>query len=180
MTLADEIARVRMRAHGAEINARHRRSRETAARMTAALKEPTPPDGVHPRFQQQLDQARAKAKADAAKADSKPRAPLDRIEQLVREGKLPARPGDHGVGYEPTPEEILGDLAGEQAPEGTEDLPDAATVLSGDTPAASGDWGAPPGAAASESVSVAPGAPAGAPGLARSAGSVHSKRRRGK
>ncbi len=177
MGLAEEIARVRMRAHGAEINARHRRGKETAARMTAALKEPTPPDGVHPRFQAQLDQARAKAKDAATKADSKPRVPLDRIEQLVREGKLPARPGDHGVGYEPTPEEILGDLSGEGAPEGTEDLPDAATVLAGglaaDTESAPGGWGPAPGA-------PAPRAPGEPPGLARSAGPVHSKRKRGK
>src|ERR1044071_6693518 len=134
MGLAEEIARVRMRARGAEINARHRRSKEKAREIAGRMGATTPIDGVAPPFGLALDAARAKAKAAAAERDAKATAqpPRDRIEQLVREGKLPPRPGDLGVGYEPTPEEILGDLAEPAYPSGTETLPDAASVLAGD------------------------------------------------
>lgn len=180
MGLAEEIQRVRMRARGSEINARHRRAREQAQQMKAAMGAVTPIDGVNEAFAARLDQARLKAKAAADRRDAQPQDPNGRIEQLVREGKLPPRPGAPGVAYEPTPEEILGDLAGASPPEGTEDLPDAAAVLAGDAPAASGQWGEPPAPAAAG----APGAPASGPQhtapLAPGAGSVQSKRKRGK
>lgn len=173
MGLAEEIARVRMKARGVEINARHRRGREAAARVAGAMGPPAPPDGIHPKFAESLEAARAKAKAALVRADSKRNAPTDRIDQLVREGKLPPRTGNLGVGYEPTPEEVLGDLAEASAPEGTEDLPDAAAVLAGDAPEAPPGWGQPPGV-------PAPGASQGAPGLARSGQAVQAKRKRGK
>lgn len=180
MGLAEEIARVRMKARGVEINARHRRGREAAARVAGAMGPPAPPDGIHPKFAESLEAARKQAKDTVLRAESKRNPPVDRIDQLVREGKLPPRPNSGGVGYEPTPEEVLGDLAEATAPEGTEDLPDAATVLAGDAGEASGEWGQPPGAPAPRSAVGAPGAPSGPPGLARPAASVHSKRKRGK
>lgn len=177
MGLAEEIARVRQKARGVEINARHRRARERAAQLAGAMKETTPIDGVNPRFASALDAARAKAKAAADARDQGPRDPSDRIEQLVREGKLPPRPGDLGVGYEPTPEEILGDLAEASAPEGTEDLPDAAAVLAGDAP---GAWGEAPAPGAPAAPGAAPSAPVAPPALAQPAPSVQSKRKRGR
>ena len=141
--------------------------------MTAAMKAPAPADGIHPGFAQALDAARTRAKESLTRADAKGRAPVDRIEQLVREGKLPPRPGGSGVGYEPTPEEILGDLGEASAPEGTEDLPDAATVLSGASPEAPAEWGAPPGV-------PAPRAPVAPPGLAQPAQVGHPKGKRRK
>ena len=135
------------------------------------MQAPAPVDGINPQFAQTLEAARTRAKEALTRADT--RAPVDRIEQLVREGKLPPRPGGSGVGYEPTPEEILGDLGKASAPEGTEDLPDAAAVLAGGSPEAPAEWGAPPGAPASR-------APVGPPGLAQPAPIVHPKRKRGK
>lgn len=176
MGLAEEIARVRSRARGAEINARHRRAREKARQVTAAMKETTPIDGVNRQFASALDAAREKARAATAAREEQPRDPGERIEQLVREGKLPARAGGLGVGYEPTPEEILGELSEAAAPDGTEELPDADAVLAGDAPyppEQAGNWGAPPAAAA-------PPAASGAPALARSVPGVQSKRKRGK
>lgn len=180
MGLAEDIARVRARARGAEINARHRRSREQAKRVSAAMGAPAPADGVHPQFAQSLDAARARAKQAATAADAQRRPPVDRIQQLVLEGKLPPRPGDHGVGYEPTPEEVLGDLSEPPAPDGTEELPDAAAVLSGDAPAAPGGWDDPPAAAAPGPVLEPASAPAGQPPLARGARSVQATRKRGR
>lgn len=171
MGLAEEIARVRMKARGAEINARHRRGKEKASRLAAAMGPPAPIDGVHPDFAKKLDAARARAKEQAER--SQPRSPTERIDELVRQGKLPPRPGDLGVGYEPTPEELLGELAEAAPPDGTEDLPDAASVLSSDPPKGSAEWGEPPAPAA-------PVAAASAPGLARSAPAVQHKRKRGK
>jgi hypothetical protein len=179
MGLAEEIARVRQRARGAEINARHRRAREQARQITAAMKEATPIDGVNPRFAGALDAAREKAKA-AAVARDQPRDPSERIEQLVREGKLPPRVGGLGVGYEPTPEELLGDSAEGVPPDGTEELPDAATLLAGDAPAAPGAWGEAPAPAAVAGSVAGAVAPPSTPALARPAPTVHSKRKRGR
>lgn len=185
MTLADEIARVRSRARGAEINARHRRGREKAQRMAAGMGPPAPPDGVHPEFARSLDAARERARVTVAKTEAKgAKAPVDRIEQLVREGKLPPRTGDAGVGYEPTAEEILGELgAGASPPDGTEDLPDAASVLAGDALPRRDDteprpegWGQAPGAGSPQAPTGAPGAT----GLAHKLPAVHHKRKRGK
>ena len=136
---------------------------------------PAPPDGVHPEFQRTLDQARERAKVAAERAETlKAKTPTERIEQLVREGKLPPRPGT-GVGYEPTPEEILGDLVDALPPDGTEDLPDAASVLGSDGK----PWGQAPGAP-SEGPAVTPEGPPGAPGVAQGARVGQSKRKRGK
>lgn len=141
------------------------------------MKEVTPIDGVNPRFAAALKGAREKAQAAAAAREQGPRDPSERIDQLVREGKLPPRPGDLGVGYEPTPEEILGELAEAQPPPGgTEELPDAAAVLAGDAPAAPGAWGEAPAPAEP----AAPASAAASPGLARPAPSVHPKRKRNK
>lgn len=176
MGLAEDIARVRARARGAEINARHRRSKEVARRVSAAMGAPAPADGVHPDFAKTLDAARARAKEAMTAAEAPHRAPVDRIQQLVLEGKLPPRPGDHGVGYEPTPEEVLGDLTEPPAPDGTEDLPDAASVLEDSPMAAAGGWGEAPGAVLRQPAAEAPSAPP----LARGAPSVHPKRKRGR
>lgn len=180
MGLAEDIARVRQRARGAEINARHRRGREKARQMAAAMAPSTPADGVNPQFAQSLEAARKRAKV-ALEQREKPKAPSDRIQQLVMEGKLPPRAGDGGVGYEPTAEEVLGELGEPTAPDGTEDLPDADAVLAGDEPYPpenAGDWGQPPAAAAAP-----PGAavsPSVAPPLARPGQPVQHKRKRGR
>lgn len=174
MGLAEQIARVRLKARGAEINARHRRAKERSARTQAAMAAPAPIDGVHPSFAQHLDAARARAKKATELAESKPRT-ADRIEQLVREGKLPPRTGDLGVGYEPTAEEVLGDWAEPTNPDGTEELPDAATVLAGDAPEAPPGWGDPPKPAAS----AAPQDPGTSPALASPPRAGQSKRKRG-
>lgn len=148
--------------------------------MNAARAAPTPADGAHPAFVQSLDAARARAKAAQDQADAKNRPPTDRIEQLVREGKLPPRGSDLGVGYEPTPEEVLGDYAEASAPDGTEDLPDADSVLAGDAPEAPPGWGAPPAPAAAAASHAAPSAAPSAAPLASGPSGVQSKRKRGR
>ena len=179
MGLAEEIARVRQRARGAEINARHRRGRERARQMAAAMAPSTPADGVNPDFAKQLEAAQQRAKAAMERREN-PKAPADRIQQLVMEGKLPPRVGDAGVGYEPTAEEVLGELGEPTAPHGTEDLPDADAVLAGDPypPENGGSWGqAPAPAAAPPGAALAPSV---APPLARPGQPVQHKRKRGK
>jgi hypothetical protein len=182
MGLAEEIARVRMKARGAEINARHRRGREAAQRVAAGMGAPASPDGVDPVFAKTLEDARKRAKTAAdQKAAGSPRAPVDRIEQLVREGKLPPRTGDLGVGYEPTAEEILGELGADAAPpDGVEELPDVDAVLGEDPPARPESWGDPPAPAPGEPILGSPGGSAEAPPLAGRPPAVHSKRKRGR
>lgn len=171
-----------MKARGAEINARHRRGREAAQRLAAGMGAPASPDGVDPRFAQKLEDARKRAKAAAdQKAAASPRAPVDRIEQLVREGKLPPRAGDLGVGYEPTAEEILGELGADAVPpDGVEDLPDVDAVLGEDPPARPESWGDPPAPAPAQAVLGASRAPGEDPPLAGRPPAVHSKRKRGR
>lgn len=185
MGLAEQIARVRMQARGAEINARHRRAREKAQRMHSQMGPAAPPDGAHPEFQKTLDGARERARLATERSLSTPKNPEDRIEQLVREGKLPPRANSPGVGYEPTAEEILGEIGAEASPpDGTEELPDAASVLGSDPLSSSAEWGEAPGASVSPGASGAPqgqpGAGTATPALARTAPAVQSKRKRGK
>jgi hypothetical protein len=180
MGLAEDIARVRQRARGAEINARHRRARERSQQMAAAMAPSTPADGVNPDFAKQLEAARQRAKSALEASEAQPKNPSDRIQQLVMEGKLPPRPGDGGVGYEPTAEEVLGELGEPTAPDGTEELPDAAAVLSGDAETGAGGWGQAPAPAAAAAAPGAALAPAVAPPLARPDQPVQSKRKRGK
>jgi hypothetical protein len=183
MGLAEEIARVRMKARGADINARHRRSQEKVRKLQASQAPVTPPDGVAPDFARQLDLARARAKK-AADAQARGQAtPTERIDELVRQGRLPPR--EHaGVGYEPTPEEILGETGEAVAPGGTEELPDAESVLSGASPEAEdgalGVWGDPPPPAQPGGAEAPSRAPTSAPRLAPPAPAVQAKRKRGK
>lgn len=147
--------------------------------MAAALAPSTPADGVNPQFAQSLEAARQRAKAAMDQRENQKSAG-DRIQQLVMEGKLPPRAGDAGVGYEPTAEEVLGELGEPTAPDGTETLPDADAVLAGDTETAPGDWGQAPAPAASTALPGAALAPSVAPPLARPGQPVQHKRKRGK
>lgn len=135
-TLEEQLRRKRFDASAKDIQRRHRQGQQAAERLRNRIGgSETPPSGVHPDFQAQLDAARRRAKA-AAQHDT--RSDLDhQLERLRAEGKLPPLERADNVGYEPTPEEVLGDLAAPSepsAPNGEEWAPDAEAVLSSDPP----------------------------------------------
>jgi len=177
MSIEQDLARRRNQANAKTINARHRRLREQAQRLAASQGAVSSPDGVSPQFAGQLDAARKRAAAALRAREEDPTRgpPESALDRLVREGKLPPR-NNAGVGYEPTAEDVLGDLAHSEAtaPDGTETLPDADAVLSGATEPSESDCGPAPG------TSAAPTQPVGNPGLARPAysGQHKSKRRK--
>lgn len=186
MSIERELARKRNQANAEAINRRHRRAREQAARLAASRSPVAPINGVSPGFAAQIDAARRRAKA--ASEGRLPESPQDAIERLRREGKLPPADPAAGVGYEPTAEEVLGELAASDLPaESTETLPSADEVLSGAESAApenASGWGAAPAAADAPARPDPVSAPAMAlypqPDLARSGRTGHSngKRRR--
>lgn len=137
-TLEDQLRRKRFDASAKEIQRRHRLGQQEAARLAARMAEnqETGPGGVHPVFARHLDAARERVRTFANREPS--RADVDaQLDRLRREGKLPAVEGSDHVGYEPTPEEVLGDLAAPaepSAPDGEEWAPDADEVLSSEPP----------------------------------------------
>ncbi len=129
MTIERELARVRAKASGEAINRRHRRAREAAARMQADQKEPAAANGVNPDFAAQIEAAKKRVKAFNEHRDEGPIATQRRIARLRLEGKLPPATVEN-VGYEPTAEEVLGDLAmSETETEDVQHVPTAEEVL---------------------------------------------------
>lgn len=126
-----ELARRRFKASAEGIQRRHRLAQAQAARLAATVPDTGDPTGVNPTFRLQLEAAHLKARA----LNDRPivRSDLDHVvERLRAEGKLPPAEQPVDVGYEPTPEEILGDLAAPAPhPGGTETTPSAEDVLSG-------------------------------------------------
>lgn len=119
-----------MKGSAEAINRRHRQAQEEARRLRDRMQTPTPPSGVHPDFAAQLEVKRKQAKAfeehrDAALTNEQ------RIAQLQLEGKLPPTV-PVAVGYEPTAEEVLGDLVVSEtvtSADEVETLPTADEVL---------------------------------------------------
>jgi hypothetical protein len=154
MSIEKELDRRRFLVSAEGIARRHRQAQLDAERLMRTSAQPTPSDGVDPSFRSQIEAAQQKVKAalDAPLV----RGDLDHVLGKLREqGKLPPVEKPNNVGYEPTPEEILGDLAAlpEREPEELEDTPSADEVLSGEaaegdgtdfTPTDADDWGAPP------------------------------------
>lgn len=174
--IEQELARRRHKAAAAEIQRRHRQRQADAARLSARVFEETSPSGVHPEFAREI--GRARKRAEAARKAPLPRADLEVVVSKLRsQGKLPPQQDGNNVGYEPTPEEVLGDLAAPSepfAPDGVEDSPSADDVLSG--------WG-PDATAESNTESAEPPAalaPAAAErtGLARPGPVVQATRKR--
>jgi hypothetical protein len=133
MSLEKELARRRFQASAKDIQRRHRKGQEAAKRLVQMHAQHGGPDGVHPNFRAQLDAA-AKKVRDDAQGEGRP--DLDNvIDRLRAEGKLPPAVPSDDVGYEPTPEEVLGDLAVSRPltePEQLESVPSADQVLSSD------------------------------------------------
>lgn len=132
MTVKDELMRARARGDAQAINRRHRAAREAQEKMRAALRPPTPPSGLHPDFAAQLGAAKKRAKAALDRRGDGPDTQA-RIDRLRAAGVIAPENPD-GVGYEPTAEEVLGELA-EPAepisdPEQVESVPTAEEVLS--------------------------------------------------
>lgn len=130
MSIERELARVRAKTNAEEINRRHRRAQEAAERARANMTAPSNPSGVSTEFQNQLQAARKRAQ-QAAKRD--PREAADeRLAQLRASGQLPPAVPEN-VGYEPTAEEVLGELGAAPGPvtdpELTESVPTADEVL---------------------------------------------------
>jgi len=179
MSIADELQRRRHKTSAEGIQRRHRQAQASAQRLAQTLVQHSGPSCVHPAFQAALADAQRQTKA-------KLNAPVERadldsvLDKLRTEGKLPPIEKPDNVGYEPTPEEVLGELAvarSSPAPHGTEESPSVDEVLGrGDAavmPAAPGDD--PPSPAASP----IPQPPA-SPGLATGgrAGQTNAKRTR--
>lgn len=140
-----ELARRRFKASAEGIQRRHRLAQAQAARLAAAVPDTGDPSGVNPTFRLQLEAAQLKAKALNDRPVVRP--DLDQVvERLRAEGKLPPAEQPHNVGYEPTPEEILGDLVAPAHPGGHETTPSAEDVLSG-VPETDEPWDDPPAAA---------------------------------
>jgi hypothetical protein len=169
MSIEKELDRRRFQVSAEGIARRHRQAQLDAERLMRTSTQPTPSDGVDPSFRSQIEAAQQKTKAalDAPLI----RGDLDHVLGKLREqGKLPPVEKPDNVGYEPTPEEILGDLAALPArePEELEDTPSADQVLSGQvlsgeaaegdgtdfTPTDADDWGEPPAPAAAPFSSV--------------------------
>jgi hypothetical protein len=159
MSIEKELARRRFQTSADGIQRRHRQAQAQAARLSRTVTQTGTLDGVHPAFRTEVDAAREKARL--AK-----NAPLERadlgvvLDKLRTEGKLPPVEKPDNVGYEPTPEEILGELAAlpVSAPERLEDSPSVEDVLasgSGDDAA----WDAPPAPGVAPSGAQPPPAP---------------------
>mgnify|MGYP001589654928 CR=1 FL=1 len=137
MTIERELATRRHKVAAEDIQRRHRIGQAAGKRLLESQKEQHGPDCVHPTFQRAIDSARVRAQAVAKRMPPPAGAHETLLERLRAEGKLPPKEPGH-VGYEPTAEEVLGDLAsgGEPsgAPEHTETLPSADEVLSGGDP----------------------------------------------
>src|SRR6185295_14799923 len=152
MSIEKELARRRFQTSADGIQRRHRQAQETAARLSRTVTQTSQPNGVHPSFRGQIEAAQLKAKAIADAPLTRP--DLDHVLGKLREqGKLPPVEKPDNVGYEPTPEEILGELAASPGsdPAGLEDSPSVDDVLasgdgSGDDAGSDGDagWDAPP------------------------------------
>ena len=135
MSIADELQRRAHKASAEGIQRRHRQAQAAAARLAATVTEHGGTSGAHPAFLAQLAAAQKRAHTIA-------NAPLERsdldhvLERLRAEGKLPALEKPDNVGYEPTPEEILGELAHEASPASDpgaiESLPTVEDVLGGE------------------------------------------------
>lgn len=130
MSIADEIRRARMKGSAEAINRRHRQAQEQARQLQSSMKAPTPSSGVNPGFAAQLEAKRKEAKAFEEHRDSI-LTNEQRIAQLQLEGKLPPSV-PVPVGYEPTAEEVLGDLVISETvtdPDQLESVPTADEVL---------------------------------------------------
>ncbi len=175
MSIADELQRRRHKTSAEGIQRRHRQAQASAQRLAQTLVQHSGPSCVHPAFQAAL--ADAQRKTAAALNAPVERADLDAVLDKLRvEGKLPPIEKPDNVGYEPTPEEILGELAvarSSPAPHGTEASPSADDVLGGGDGAVmpSEPWDDPPAPAARA---------ASSPGLATAgrAGQTNAKRAR--
>jgi hypothetical protein len=173
MGIEEELRRRRHVAAAKDIERRHRLQQAEAARLAARMGESqqSGPGGVHPTFAASLDAAKERARTFASRTPT--RSEIDeKLERLRAEGKLPPHPERSGsVGYEPTAEEILGDLAGGapiEPPDGVEDSPSPDDVLGSGGPSSDASEGEselaapamqPPGVNAPPPAGVAPSGP---------------------
>lgn len=137
MAITDEIRRLQMKRNSTQVARVAKKAREATSRVKAkADSQRVSGSVVNQSFAQQLTAAARKA----AKGRDRPaRADLPSvIEKLRAQGKLPPAPDDLSkVKYEPTPEEVLGELVETAqlempAPTDADPVPDADTVLGGE------------------------------------------------
>ena len=131
MSIEKELANRRHKLAAADIQRRHRRAQDAAKRLQATINKSSP-NGVNPSFADQLAKA---AKRTKALNDSPAEDVNARIDRLRLEGKLPPKSPDADVGYEPTAEEVLGNLAVSEpisAPDAVESVPTVDEALEQD------------------------------------------------
>jgi hypothetical protein len=132
MSIEKELARRRHLVAAAQIELRHQAQQKEARRLMTATKAPvTPPNGVSNEFAELLKRTALKVKSDQ---ENYIRGDLPEVlAKLRKEGKL-ALPNGQEVGYEPTPEQVLGPELTKsqvQVPHLTETLPSPEEVLNG-------------------------------------------------